>query len=589
MSDKANKKTKNRIAVVVIHGMGEQNPMGTMSGLVKSLLAYEEIKGINCPGQNYFSAPADICESYEVQKWIVKEGNEIGNHKRPMTDFYELYWAPLMNDNKFAHVFPWMLKIIRTKKKDTSVKKLIGITALLILAVLLLPLLITLGLWDLINTLGNNFSNNGLQPKNIAIISIITYMTFAAVNGIGKDWMRYTLYTVLSLLFFYGVFVSFNFIFLDKGDNLNRDWIGGISLSISALLFKFTGDFLKKFLADASRYFEPNPTNIDNRERIRQLGVDLIEKITISDKYERIVILSHSLGSAVGYDIMRLYWAKHNKYYKLDKKARKLLKEHRVTFEKELWSQEIDKNYQKTQNEILTFLNKNYPFDPKNIYKGRLPWLISDFITLGSPLSKIKLFYANNNTEKEWEKIHERTIITNPPELDYHSKAVYYETKGDYYFHHGALFNFTRWTNIFHTKDLIGGEISKEIGSGTLNVLIDVEPIPKPNSENTSGLINTLFTRIKRRTPMMHSHYWANYVHRINDENHDHKVEGISPETVERMQKIVDKNKFCNDDAYTSVEKIYKAMHLYPQEILDEGKTDYARCYEELDRVDHNA
>jgi len=238
-----------RIATVVIHGMGEQNPMGTMSGFVKSFLAYEEYKNLLTPGQNYFSTPTDVGDSYEVQKWIVKKTDY-----RPRVDFFELYWAPLMTDNQFSHVFPWMKKILFMKSKN----------------------------WRL-QCIADTYNSDSDKWKLII-----------------------------------GTLICIGYI------------------------FKFTGKFLKEFLADAARYFEPQPNNVKNRDEIRQLGVSILESISLDDSYDRIIIVSHSLGSAVGYDILRLYWAKHGGRYHLDNADRDFLIEYQENMESVLYCKKED-------------------------------------------------------------------------------------------------------------------------------------------------------------------------------------------------------------------------------------------------------
>ena len=58
-----------RTAVVVVHGMGEQRPMDTLDGFVKTALRPRSVDG----GQNwdyYYSRPAVITGSYEARRYI---------------------------------------------------------------------------------------------------------------------------------------------------------------------------------------------------------------------------------------------------------------------------------------------------------------------------------------------------------------------------------------------------------------------------------------------------------------------------------------------------------------------------------------
>lgn len=63
-----------------------------------------------------------------------------------------------------------------------------------------------------------------------------------------------------------------------------------------------------RIVGDAARYLMPTPTNIDSRQTIRAKGVDVLNKLHQSREYERIVVVGHSLGSVIGYDILTHAW-----------------------------------------------------------------------------------------------------------------------------------------------------------------------------------------------------------------------------------------------------------------------------------------
>jgi hypothetical protein len=72
---------------------------------------------------------------------------------------------------------------------------------------------------------------------------------------------------------------------------------------------------IKKVAGDAARYLHVAPPNIESRRRIREAGIKLLEALYSSNKYDRIVIVGHSLGSVIGYDILTYFWARlHEKF-----------------------------------------------------------------------------------------------------------------------------------------------------------------------------------------------------------------------------------------------------------------------------------
>src|SRR5690242_7095073 len=65
--------------------------------------------------------------------------------------------------------------------------------------------------------------------------------------------------------------------------------------------------FLEPYLGDAARYFRNSPANVAVRRAIRKNAVDTLANLHASGYYDRIVVVAHSLGSVVAYDMLRAY------------------------------------------------------------------------------------------------------------------------------------------------------------------------------------------------------------------------------------------------------------------------------------------
>ena len=76
----------------------------------------------------------------------------------------------------------------------------------------------------------------------------------------------------------------------------------GLGLRYSALAY----------LGDAARYLSPNPQNVMVREQIRADGVDLLRALHNQGDYERIIVVGHSLGSVIAYDIVGYLWHEYH-------------------------------------------------------------------------------------------------------------------------------------------------------------------------------------------------------------------------------------------------------------------------------------
>ena len=85
-----------------------------------------------------------------------------------------------------------------------------------------------------------------------------------------------------------------------------------LSLLFTAAGFVISG-FVINYVGDAARYLNPSPTNIKMRRNIRQQGVELLKKLHEPEyAYDRIVVVGHSLGSVIAYDIIRHLWPQFN-------------------------------------------------------------------------------------------------------------------------------------------------------------------------------------------------------------------------------------------------------------------------------------
>src|SRR5689334_22878119 len=86
-------------AVVIIHGIGEQRPMATLRSFVGALLDRLDQRGhrLDRPGENYYSKPDTISDSYELRRIKLHRAAPDDQHpgglnlEWPETDFYEYY------------------------------------------------------------------------------------------------------------------------------------------------------------------------------------------------------------------------------------------------------------------------------------------------------------------------------------------------------------------------------------------------------------------------------------------------------------------------------------------------------------------
>ncbi|WP_420208241.1 hypothetical protein [Candidatus Electronema sp. JC] len=246
-----------------------------------------------------------------------------------------------------------------------------------------------------------------------------------------------------------------------------------------------------KYVADAARYLTPSPDNIAERNKIRAEGIKLLRSLHESGKYFRIVVVGHSLGSVIGYDIIRHLWVDLRESYD----------PHPI---KQPLAAQFDRMTAPTATiEVEAFQQKQHKLWREHRAAG-IPWLVTDFITIGSPLTHATLLMADDFDKFEECKV-EFEYPCCPPvsikEQDTHYRKNYIFADSHIVSvlipHHGAPFASTRWTNLFFPYrmgifgDLIGGPLAGSFGYGIRDV---------PVCPSDTGFLGKLF--------FSHTRYW---------------------------------------------------------------------------------
>jgi hypothetical protein len=267
----------------------------------------------------------------------------------------------------------------------------------------------------------------------------------------------------------------------------------------------FLGEMAKNTIGDAARYLDIAPANIARRYDILRGGKEMLRslhnqtsKYTEKDKvhyvYDRIVIVGHSLGSIIAYDLLKHYWYEVNGHLPIeDRKA----VEETERFDCPEGCLDIGqphhlngKLFWNAQYNLWKYLNRKW-LGKEEFETDKAPcarWLITDFITLGSPLSYGTLLLAETVDDFK-TKTELRELPICPPDRSRHIRAGHFVVPLDQeadvsaaksfdILHHGALFAVTRWTNFYFQKDLIAGAVKNVFGEG-----IDDIPLSEgPNS-----------------------------------------------------------------------------------------------------------
>lgn len=432
-----------RQAVVVIHGMGEQRPMSTLRSFVTSILNFEKSSNEDSVQEmtkrTFWTKPDRINDSYELRKISSRGRPEI----RTKTHFYEYHWAANMRDTTLKHVFRWFRSLMWSIENPIIAQWRLKV------------------LWFLLWT-GTLF------------------------------WLFQCFQSCLDIRSF----------FIDEEPNWSVWQLGVIVLPI--LLWALT-QILVHIIGDAARYLRVDLENIAQRETIRKNGVDLLKALHKSGDYDRIILVGHSLGSVIAYDIITYLWIDFNKSIRLD-----LDVDSRVV-ESNKWGFEFGGlKYLDSDLTLMESLSEQLALDPENdqlkeefrktqsrlwlkVKNNRSGWLISDFVTLGSPLTHGNILMADKQDDFLLRK-EEREYPTCPPKKD---GINYSYENGDKerYFHHATPFAVTRWTNLYFRGDFIAGKVAPQFGYGITDIPVEYEK-------------NFFWKMISYISPLTHTHYW---------------------------------------------------------------------------------
>lgn len=282
----------------------------------------------------------------------------------------------------------------------------------------------------------------------------------------------------------------------------------GLAWLAGTLILAVAQAFLIGYVGDAARYLSSHPQNIALRQKIRADGVRLLKQLHESREYDRIIIVGHSLGSVIGYDIITRLWIDYNETYDFiaNETALDKILAAGLPPQPNIRHAIHDAGSQLSSDTTSTERNK-FREAQQNGWKEQrewgCPWRITDFITLGSPLAHAQLLLASDSEEFATRK-QQRELPTCPPVEDekgyaYPSAKAYTLKSGRVFtplvLHHAAPFAVTRWTNLYFPVwwgfcgDVIGGSLQAAFGPGIVDIPVALKSW-------------------RRFTPLAHTAYW---------------------------------------------------------------------------------
>jgi hypothetical protein len=414
-----------RQAVVIVHGMGEHRPLGALNEFISA--------GLGAVGgrRHFYSRPDNVTESYESRRYLAPRQPPDPTEAEiyAQTEFYEYHWAHLMQGNKFGDIWPMFSRMLLR--------------------------------WP-----------------------------WAVPEGLRVVWAFFWALLILGGIFFvFGPGRTLKFTGNPVEDVLQP--IVGVGLfgaAITYVVVTLFGGWVTTSLVDVVRYLDTSPRSYSVRRDIREGIVNLLEGLHDSkSKYQRIIIVAHSLGSYIAYDAISYLWGQMND-------------RHAGAPGWGVPGTSIPDGLPELEAAAFAVDGSSARREAFRVAQRRLwlglrangnPWRITDLITFGSPMYFADRLYTKNRAKFK-ERVQRRELPTCPPLADERptqdpaKPPVYsYPWDGRHVLYHGAPFAVVRWTNMWfpaHLRffgDWFGGPLAPLYGDG-------VRDIPLPGNGWTS-------------------------------------------------------------------------------------------------------
>lgn len=289
---------------------------------------------------------------------------------------------------------------------------------------------------------------------------------------------------------------------------------------ISFAILQVRRAFLVPVMTDSARLFSSSPRDVKVREAIRKRGLGLLERLhrpkgVNQQCYDEIIVVAHSLGTAVAYGVLNQFWGTRLDIWPTSPELDKALTaaENSAVLLNSTPAKETD---QKSKNLVGFRQAQRRAFEALkgssqgNSTGSQRPWLISKFITLGSPLTYAGFLLCDSREQFQSDIFDFQSRAVCPPAFD---KAFDNEAKDSTFCtsssgkdeprsgllpHFSAMASVCSWTNLyFKTKFTFWGDII----SGPLN--------GQPPDGLGLGILDVALNAKETGAGFAHNHYWA--------------------------------------------------------------------------------
>ncbi|ODT78221.1 MAG: hypothetical protein ABS76_24755 [Pelagibacterium sp. SCN 64-44] len=442
----------SRQAVVIVHGQGEQRPMGTIRDFVRVL--WQDNPELDAPAETYprprpiWIVPDDKSGLYELQRITTPE------HNGRRTDFFELYYADLLNATPLRNLWRWIRRLLwvdpayvpRHMRWPWAVFWMLAVIAVIttLATLLALPKLLQFDWYDHFVSAAAR-RGHAISLTALALILLPKFIRHLA-------FLKRLPTPLLVIAICVGLLDSFG-------------WNGHVvNLMVLGWLVYFADTLLLPYFGDAASYLSAQTETVQSRQGVRNRGLALLKALHDDPEYDRVIVIAHSLGSVLAYDLLHILWrevgpTKDNPPGPDAVAALEAVDAFVARAPRDQWDEANVAEYQRWQWAAFEALRRQ-----KATGGGRSGWKVSDLITLGSPLSSAEFLITDG--AEDFARMKTERVLPTAPAQDYDTShgALYHDTERGTAAHHAAVFSVTRWTNLYDRFDsplfLLGDAIS---------------------------------------------------------------------------------------------------------------------------------
>jgi hypothetical protein len=450
-------------AIVVIHGMGEQRPVETLNRFSRV---------ITPEGMTFYSKVDRLTDSFEARRHLIPPQPGLGTQ----TEIYEYHWAHLMHGNKLGDLFPLLRRMLLPVPGWWGAP----LTLLSVIAAFVL----VVSLRD-----PSHLEVSGVMQISLGLVAAVGIGFVIRFVPIGLIVLWLILWVGIGLLTWAIVWGPLKGVLSEfTVSNAVKAVItsGSAAVIVTFLISRALPNWLTSSFVDVVRYLDTSPRSYEVRKEIRAGVVDLLQALHDDGRYQRIVVIAHSLGSYIAYDAISYLWAEMAKLHSgpllsgaaaggcaggdqpvglLElERAASGLKDDLVTADA----------YQTAQRVLWTGLRRH----------GN-PWLITDFISFGSPMYFAHTLFTRTRARFD-EGVIRQELPTSPPQneakpcnnVNNQEKFFSWNNGGKRVLNDAAPFAVVRWTNLWYPAvagffgDWFGGRLAPLFGKGIRDVAV---------------------------------------------------------------------------------------------------------------------